>query len=350
MGTGKAATHGQGSADGAWPAIPPTDPDTRAWRAADLAAESQSLMHDLSDEVLTEIDAAVVRARANGLTPDTVEQEDFRLPAFARAVPALREQLDSGRGFFVLRGVDVHGYSEAEVEMIGWALANYLGQPIRQGIDRDRRFFTVSDKGAANTDPTRIGASAQRSRAHSDNGCLEPRPPCYLGLFCYRSAVEGGESTLIMARTIHEVFAAERPDLLPLLFDTYHFRAPQAHVWPDRGPTVQKPILEVTQGELRIHYARVMIEPGMEMAGTPLSDRQREALDFLDEVLERPALNYRHLLREGEMLVINNLVMLHGRDAFAGGSGGRTLKRYWMWRRHWGAGTDPVALDMEEYA
>lgn len=350
MGSGEAAVRETGPAGGTWTAIPATDPDTRAWRADDLAGESAALVHDLSAEVLAQIDAAVRQVRANGLTPETIEQEDFRLPAFAREVPALRAQLDSGRGFFVLRGVDVHGYSEAEVEMIGWALCNYLGQPIRQGIDHDRRFFTVSDKGAANTDPTRIGASAQRSRAHSDNACLEPRPPCYLALFCYRSAVEGGENTLIMARTVHDVFAAERPDLLPLLFDTYHFRAPQAHVWPDRGPTVQKPILEVAQGELRIHYARVMVEPGMEMAGTPLSDRQREALDFLDEVLERPALNHRHLLREGEMLVINNLVMLHGRDAFAGGGGGRTLKRYWMWRRHWGPGTDPVALDMEEFA
>jgi hypothetical protein len=332
------------------PAIPASDPDTRLWRADDLTAEAPSLLIDLSPEVLVQIDAAVLRARANGLTVDTVEQEDFRLPAFAREVPALRRLLDTGRGFFVLRGVDVHRYSEGEVEMIGWALCNYLGQPIRQGIDRDRRFFTVADKGAANTDPTRIGASAQRSRAHSDNACLEPRPPCYLSLFCYRSSVEGGENTLVMARTVHDVFAAERPDLLPLLFDTYHFRSPQAHVWPDGGPTVQKPILEVTQGELRIHYARVMVEPGMEMAGTPLTARQREALDFLDAVLERPELNHRHLLREGELLVINNLIMLHGRDAFVPGSGGRSLKRFWMWRRHWGPGTDPVALDMEEFA
>ena len=37
-----------------------------------------------------------------------------------------------------------------------------------------------------------------------------------------------------------------------------------------------------------------MITPGMEMAGEPLSPIQIEALDFLDEVLERPELNLRH--------------------------------------------------------
>ena len=327
--------------------VPPTDPAARAWRRADLEADPAALFHDLSPEALEQIAARLAFARANGLTIDTVEQEDFRLPAFARDVPDLRARLDTGRGFLVLRGIDTD-LSEPEAEIVAWALCNYMGQPIRQGIDRDRRLFTVSDKGAANTDPTRIGASARRSAKHSDNGCLEPRPPCYLGLYCLRSAAEGGESALITARTIHDTFAAERPDLLPLLFETYHFRAPAAHVWPSKGPTVRKPILDVVRGELHVHYARVMIEPGMEMAGTPLTAAQREALDYLDEVLDRPELTFTHMLAPGEMLLVNNLALLHGREAFSAGSGGRTLKRLWMWRRHVGPGTDPVALDMEE--
>lgn len=332
------------------PQIPATDPLARMWRREDVSAGDALLFHRLSDAAVGEIETGVAFAHANGLTADTVEQQDFRVPSFARKVPDLRSRLDAGRGFFVLRGIGAERWTEAEAELVAWALCNYLGQPIRQGIGRDRRFFTVSDKGAANTDPTRIGASAKRSAKHSDNGCLEPRPPCYLALYCYRSAAQGGDSTIVSARSVYEAIRAERPDLLPLYFDTYHFRAPQAHVWPSRGPTVRKPILEVRHGELRIHYARIMIEPGMEMAGTPLSDRQREALDYLDGVLDRPEINFRYTLRPGECLVMNNLVALHGREAFGAGSGGRTLKRFWMWRRHVGAGVDPVALDLEEFA
>lgn len=332
------------------PAIPATDPDARMWRHDDVAPGEVSLFYQLSCTAVTEIKAGIDFANANGLTVDTVEQQDFRVPSFARDVPELRRRLDTGRGFFILRGIGADRWSEAEAEIIAWSLCNYLGQPIRQGIGQDRRFFTVSDKGMANTDPTRVGASAKRSAKHSDNGCLEPRPPCYLALYCYRSAAEGGDSTIVSARNVYETIRSERPDLLPLYFDTYHFRAPQAHVWPSRGPTVRKPILEVCQGELRIHYARIMIEPGMEMAGTPLSDRQREALDYLDGVLDRPEINFRYTLKPGECLVMNNLIALHGREAFGAGSGGRTLKRFWMWRRHVGAGIDPVALDLEDFA
>jgi hypothetical protein len=311
--------------------------------------DSSTLFYNLPKEVLGQIKSALNFVTENGLCVENIQQEDVRLPRFARDIKDLRKRLDFGDGFFVIRGLGFAEYSEAEIEIIAWTLCNYLGWPIRQGITNDRRFFTVTDRGSLNTDPTRIGASPQRSPKHSDNGCLEPRPPCYIGLFCYKAASDGGDSTIISARAVHETISKERPDLLPYLFETYHFRSPQAHVWPSRGPTVQKPILEFVHGKLHIHYARVMIEPGMKMAGTPLTKKQTAALDYLDEVLERPSLNFCYVLKAGELLVLNNLEFLHGREAFpAGTSGGRSLKRFWMWRRHIGPGTDPAALDLEE--
>ena len=331
------------------PDLPADEPSARAWNRQSLSAAT--VFFDLADAALDQIDRSLRFTHANGLTVDTVEQEDFRVPAFAADVRGIQEQLDHGAGFAILRGLDPTTFSESDAEIVAWGLCNYLGRPVRQGLATDRRLFTVSDKGAANTDPTRIGASARRSAKHTDNGCLEPRPPCYIGLLCYHAASEGGESTIISARTVFDTIARERPDLLPVYFGHYHFRSPQLHVWPAGGPTIQKPILEISHGELRIHYARVMIEPGMELAGTPLDARQREALDFLDEVIERPQLCFRYSLKPGELLLVNNLVMLHGREAFAPGAArGRILKRLWMWRRHIGAGVDPVALDLEELA
>jgi len=350
MVTRQAVSESEGFRAGPALSVPAGEPPLRHFTRDDLAGET-ALFHTLSANVIDEIAAGLAFCKANGLTVDTVEQEDVRLPTFARDVPELRDRLDTGRGFLVIRGLDAEAYDEPEAEIVAWVLANYLGRPIRQGIGEDRRFFTVADKELANPDPTRIGASAKRSPKHSDNGCLEPRPPAYLALYCHRSALEGGDNTIISARTIYETIMRERPDLLSQYLKTYHFRAPRAHVWPSRGPTVEMPILEADHGELRVHYARVMVEPGMEMAGTPLSDAEREALDYLDEVVERPELNLRYCLKPGEMLVLNNLALLHGREAFPPGKGGgRTLKRLWMWRRHLGPGDDPVALDAAELA
>jgi alpha-ketoglutarate-dependent taurine dioxygenase len=266
-------------------------------------------------------------------------------------VPRLRAVLDDGPGFAILTGIDLDPYSDDEAGIVGWGLANYLGKPMRQGLKTDRRLFTVTDRGAANRDPTRIGASNRLSAMHTDNGCLEPRPPCYVGLLCVHAARAGGESMIASAATLHDAMLAERPDLLEVLYRPFHFLPPHLHTWPAGPRTIVKPVFERVGEEIRIHYARVMIEPGMELAGTPLDACQREALDHLDAMMERPGMSFRFRLARGEFLFTNNVQTIHGRAAYEDGDGPgerRMLKRYWMWRRDRGPGIDPVALDAAE--
>lgn len=321
------------------------------WRRADLDAMAGDLRRPAPAALAGELARAIDLVRANGLDVDTVEQEDLRLPSFARIVPSLRRLLDDGPGIAILAGLGLDGLSEDEAGIVGWGLANYLGKPMRQGLRADRRLFTVTDRGAANRDPTRLGASNRLSAMHTDNGCLEPRPPCYVGLLCVHAARAGGESMIASAATLHDAMLAERPDLLEVLYRPFHFLPPHLHTWPAGPRTIVKPVFERVGEEIRIHYARVMIEPGMELAGTPLDARQREALDHLDAMMERPGMSFRFRLARGEFLFTNNVQTIHGRAAYEDGDGPgerRMLKRYWMWRRDRGPGIDPVALDAAE--
>lgn len=321
------------------------------WHAAALAPARPRLDVTLPASVNAELAAALAQTRANGLDLDTVEQEDLRLPGFVALAAALRARLDDGPGLAILTGIDLDPYSDDEAGIVGWALANYLGRPMRQGLKTDRRLFTVTDRGGANRDPTRIGASNRVSAMHTDNGCLEPRPPCYIALLCVRAARSGGESVVAAAAALHDAMRAERPDLLEILYQPFHFLPPQLHTWPAGPRTIVKPVFERVGDEIRIHYARVMIEPGMALAGTPLDARQRAALDHLDALMDRPEMHVRFRLARGEMLVTNNLQTIHGRAAYEDGiesTERRVLKRIWMWRRHRGPGIDPVALDAAE--
>ena len=334
--------------------VPQHPASSQAWNRAAIAGVRDQLFIDVDEAVRGQIADAVATIRANGLDGGTMEQEDFRLPAFAPIAARMREQLDTGYGVQVLRGLPVSLADEATAEIVAWGIANYLGRPIRQGLVRDRRLFTVTDKGGENGDPTRIGATNALSRMHTDNGCLEPRPPCIIGLLCVSAARAGGNSTVISAAALHNAFLAERPDLLPLLFEPFHFLPPRLHTWPQGPRTIVKPIFEWQGEAIHVHYARVMVEPGMELAGTPLTPRQHEALDVLDELLERPGLVFDFRLEDGDFLFTNNLSTLHGRLAYtddqprAAEAKRRCLKRIWMWRRHAGPGVDPIALDMAE--
>jgi len=298
-----------------------------------------------------QIVAALEGVHRHGLDLDTVEQEDLRFPALADTVAAVHARLDGGPGFALIRGLGLDALEEDDAAIAAWGVANYLGKPVRQGLQKDRRVFTVADHAGAYDDPIRIGATKQLSKPHTDNGCLEPRPPDYVMLACYRQAREGGDSTLISAYALHEAFSLRRPDLLPLLYRPFHFLPPKLHTWPGGPATIVKPIFAVEDGRLCVHYARVMIEPGMELAGTPLTAAQTEALDLLDALLADPALVTQCRMAAGDILVNNNRSMLHGRLGYEDDPAApRCLKRLWVWQRHHGAGVDPVALDRRELA
>jgi alpha-ketoglutarate-dependent taurine dioxygenase len=324
-------------------------PPPKNWATATAAGESKYVV-EVAPGVAQELKDSVALVRRHGLELDDVEQEDVRLPSLVTTVPPVLNRLDGGPGFVILRGLGLQDFNEADAEIATWGTGNYFGRPVRQGLRKDRRLFTVTDHQGAYKDPTRIGATTALSRPHTDNGCLEPRPPDYVFLACYRQAKSGGDSTLISAYALHDAFAARRPDLLPLLYQPFHFLPPKLHTWPDGPATIVKPIFQVEGDALHVHYARVMVEPGMKLAGTPLTAEQTEALDLLDELLADPALVAQVRMATGDVLISNNRSTLHGRLAYEDDPDHpRNLKRLWLWQRHRGPGIDPLALDQMEF-
>lgn len=320
------------------------------WSKPTVEINEGQYLVEVDPAVAQQLKEAVAGVRRHGLELDDVEQEDIRLPALVKTVPEVHDRLDGGQGFVILRGLGLDQFNESDAEIATWGVGNYVGRPVRQGLRKDRRLFTVTNHHGAYKDPTRIGATTALSRPHSDNGCLEPRPPDYVFLACYRQAKSGGDSTIISAYALHQAFAERRPDLLPLLYQPFHFLPPKLHTWPDGPATIVKPIFQVEGEVLHIHYARVMVEPGMELAGTPLTPDQTAALDLLDTLLEDPALVTRCRMATGDVLINNNRSTLHGRLAYEDDPDHpRNLKRLWLWQRHRGAGTNPLALDQMEF-
>ena len=276
--------------------------------------------------------------RANGLRwiPSSRRTFLIRIPAFARLAADLRRRLDDGPGVAVLRGVPVDPEDEEAAGIVAWGLGNYLGRPVRTGPAPRPAAVHGHRPRAANTDPTRIGASARLSRMHSDNGCLEPRPPAYIGLLCVQNAATGGDSTLVSADTLHREIVRQRPDLLPWLYRDYHFRPPQAAHLAGRG--ADDPQADLRRGcrsFLNVHYAGVMIDPGMEIAGLP-NRRSRFARRSTSSIrcwsagpgLAAPA-------GGGGFPADQHLATLHGRLGYSDAPDGgvrRVLQRVWLWR------------------
>lgn len=331
----------------------PMERSARAWTASDVAAQPRTVFYDLSTAALKEIDTAVEEIRRRKIALPIIEQEDFRVPSFAKDVPELRRRLDEGFGFVVLRGLKLADWSRAEMEMVYWGIGNYLGRVMRQNL-RGERLDKVMNLGAENvTDPYRVIETPLYFQPHTDNAMLEPRPPHYLGLMCIRNADVGGHSLLISAYSIHNVVRAEHPEFLPRLYQRFHIEPPVEQRLPGRPPLWSNPVFEWNGKELTIHYIRYLMDPGMEKAGNPLTPNEKSMLDYIDSVLRRKELLFEYCLQPGEILFENNLHNLHGRTAFTDakvGPGSRELRRIWLWRRHGAIGMDPVELDRVELA
>ncbi len=281
-----------------------------AWRGPEIQSDT-AWIHQLGKADVAEIEAALAGVKDRGLTVPFAPQ-DFPLPrlgAFLRTIPAT---LEDGLGFVLVRGLPRDRFSVEDCALIYWGIGVQFGTPISQNT-RGHLLGHVRDEGKTFDDPTARGyQTAAKMDFHADQ-----LPVDILGLFCVRAAKVGGASALVSALTVHNVIRRERPDLLEVLYQPFHldWRGEQP---PGENPWYRSPMFSFHAGQVTSRFTSrqyfdsvTRYNPGL--APTPI---QHEALDFAQEVANRPELRLTMMLQEGDMQFLNNHVILHAREAF----------------------------------
>lgn len=281
-----------------------------AWVGPDIQNDTAWLMQ-LDAEAIEEIDAALADVRSKGLEIP-FEAADFPLQSFSKQLGTVPDALEQGLGFILLRGLPRDRYSADECELIYWGVGTHLGTPISQNT-RGHLLGHVRDEGKSFDDPT---ARGYQTRAKMDFHA-DQLPVDVLGLFCVRTAKSGGASTLVSAITVHNVLAHERPDLLDVLHEPFNLDWRGEEPEGER-PWYTSPMFSYHDGKLtsRItsrQYFRTVTRYGEELG---LSDEQREALDLVQDIANRPELRLSMDFQEGDMQFLNNHTILHAREGF----------------------------------
>jgi len=287
---------------------------------------SEAWIHHLSREDVAELEAAASLATRDGRPLVAIRREHFALPRLASVLDAIRRELLGGRGFVLLRGLPLERYSLADAATIFWGLGAHLGTALSQNA-QGHALGHVKDLGFDAADPsTRIYQTNQRQGYHTDSADI-------VGLMCIRPARSGGSSSLASTVTAYNEVLARRPDLVSALFEpvaTDH----RGEVPPGGRPWFSIPVLSWYAGHLTGIYQRRYIESAQRFADAPrLSDRQREALDVFDAVLDDPAVHLQMDFRPGDVQLIHNHQIMHDRTGFedAGDPGRRRhLLRLWL--------------------
>jgi len=262
---------------------------------------------------------------------DSIEPSDFQEPALAEIGRAIRSRIRSGPGFCLLRGLPFQGWTDEEASMLYWGLGTYLGGPQPQNRQGEC-VCLVQDTGKSL-------AEARGSKTNSElifhmdgaSGYVGSQVDV-LGLLCLRKAVSGGESLIVSGHTAYNALLETQPELVDELYGEFCFDRSKETV-AGEDPVAVGAVFTDTADGVRVRYNRAYIEIGHLRAGRPLGERQREALDAFDRILNDPAHAVEFTLDPGDVFFADDHVTLHNRHRFVDApevENRRCLVRLWL--------------------
>jgi len=287
-----------------------------AWKGRDFAEDS-SWVHFLSEDDLQVIDHALTQCRRCHLEFPHFEKDDFSLHLLAKELGRFTEELENGRGFFLLRGLPIERYTEDDIKTIYYGIGLNLGQPVPQNPKGDL-LGSVENVGDTQNKETRVYETNNYLPYHTD-------PSDVFGLLCLRKSMRGGLSSLVSSATVYNEILEHHPELLGLYYRPMYY----AHL----GEDSRSPVFSFYEGKLSCRYLRQYIEFGHEVRGLALSKVEVEALDLFDSITHDPSFRLDLMLEPGDLLFANNYAVLHSRTAyedFKDPTQRRKLFRLWL--------------------
>ena len=286
--------------------------DPKSW-TAETVGDTAGWTHPLLDALIDRL-RSIYEARGRGDAPIT----DLRLAADEKAdlgayLAEARNDLEWGRGFVVLDRLPVDRIPGREAIALYWMIGQLLGEPFVQNV-QGTLLYDVRDSGQDVAQGARFSVTRYESSFHTDNSFGETVVD-WVGLLCLKTARSGGISQVVSGPAVVEALRREYPRALEALGRPFHVDR-RGGVRLGEDPTVLRPVIELGGPQPLFRYLRYWIEAGHEKAGEPLSPDRREALDRLDEVLNRPALRAEFALEPGQVYFINNRWILHNRTGF----------------------------------
>jgi Taurine catabolism dioxygenase TauD, TfdA family len=269
----------------------------RDWIETFSSAEIEELDHAIQHLANRDIDLAAIHAT------------DFPLPTLALRLQRIAGEVLDGRGFALIRGLDIGRYDRRAVAIAFLGLGSHLGNARPQNA-KGHILGHVKDLGLSSVDPNvRIYQTHERQTYHTDSCDI-------VALLCLRTAKTGGLSTLVSAITIYNEMRTRRPDLAAALFEpieTDH----RGEIQVGQLPYFRIPVFNWYAGLLSVMYQRQYIESARRFAEVPpLTPRQIAALDLFDLLANDPALNLQMAFQPGDIQLVHNHTLLHDRTAF----------------------------------
>ena len=270
-------------------------------------------LSDKREQFVVHLDSEIIQElieRRNEL--DSINKND--LPLFKKKILNFRnERLLDGVGLFVIDGICMESFSVKEKTSIYTLASKILGELIIQNIKQEK-LVEIKDVGKSMKTGGRYHETKEGGSHHTDSPQWK-NVPDYLGLFCVHNAKKGGTNLFLSAYTIHNRILQERKDLLDIFYEKFYFDK-RGEFKDGESPTVFQPIFELKNKKLFFRYLRNYIDAGHDIQNQPLSQPQKDALTYLDNLMRMEDITLKYDLKPGDMVFSDNHWVVHGRTSF----------------------------------
>jgi hypothetical protein len=282
------------------------------WFAKEMA-NSSAWVFQLPGTALEEIDAGVQRLRARDQPFEQVSREDFPFTCIAGDIAAMKEEIATGRGFVVLRGLDAQKYSLEELQQIYWGLGTHFGTAMVQSYLGDL-IGDIRDVSDEEPDPRKRRGyrSGGHQFVHTDSCDI-------VAMLSIRMAKRGGASRLASAHTIHNIMLDNCPGFLEAFYTGFFLRGTDTDAAAlGRSPlsSHRVPAFGRKDGWLNCSYVRGYVDRAVQAGDAKLTPVEAAAVETFSAIGNHPDVCMEMLLQPGDMQFVNNRTVLHGRADF----------------------------------
>lgn len=283
-----------------------------AWVAKDLKNTADWIYH-LSPGEIDAIDAALVSAKKDKLTFETLTKESFPLQLLRPTLGRVLDELENGQGFFVLRGLPAEKYSKCDLRLMYWGIGLHIGTAVTQS-HRGDMLGDVRDFG--------VNTYSKNGRGYMSNQFLQfHADTCdVVCLMVLRVAKSGGLSRFCSSIAIHDEVARTRPDLLEVLYQPFYMSW-KGQEEPGAPPYYTQPLFSKEDGNLSSrfipqHVIGFNVDQSLHPELPLLTAKQKEAIEYVQKLANDPHFYGEMMFEPGDMQFMNNHVMYHSRTQF----------------------------------
>ncbi|MBA6440672.1 TauD/TfdA family dioxygenase [Streptomyces sp. GMR22] len=259
------------------------------------------------------------------LEPSAVQQTV--LEELTQAVPALADLTrQAGEHLDVHGAVRFTGLPVAcDVALIGLLAA--FGRPTSRGngAPAERLIYEVAPDDAA-SGPTNLSKGRAAQKPHTDSP-VQHRPHEFLALACVTGdPAGGGLSTVVRVDDVATALDERDGGATTALLREETFPFLETPLGLDEPPVIA-PVLRLTpEGRWRVRFRHDALVAGFQRHPDVTSAAHREAVDAFTTLATDPALTATFQLAPGDMVLLDNTRVMHGRTEITG-TAERRLKR-----------------------